>query len=203
MDFNQASNIASLLAKSFSKDFLRLLVTHKDISASEAASRLDLHIRTAQDFLEGLFSEGIVTRNEVIEGKRPYFRYSLLQRNIKIDLNLDEIHNYDPENSIKDHKIREKKNNGAIFSTPNNQDFISSITLFTGEGRRRKERKISLTKTQGRFLFHLPFPNSDHLGISGIMKKAGLQEDTLFEILDLIEELIHFGIIETKQVKQV
>ena len=106
MDFNQASNIASLLAKSFTRDFFRLLATHRDISASEAASRLDLHIRTAQDFLEGLFGEGIVSRKEVVEGKRPYFRYSLKQRNIKIDLNLDEIHY--PEKSYKNQNIREK-----------------------------------------------------------------------------------------------
>lgn len=198
MNFDTASNIASLLAKSFARDFFRLLVTHKDISASEAASRLDLHIRTAQDFLEGLHREGIVSREEVMEGKRPYYRYALVRHTIQVDLDLKKLVDPDKQRSMLNHKIREKKNNRAVFYTPNNQDFISSVMLFIGEGRRRKERKINLTKSQGRFLFHLPFPNSDHVGLKNIMKKADLTEDVVPEILDLMTDLISFGVVETK-----
>lgn len=197
MNFETASNIAVLLAKSFARDFFRLLVTHRNISASEAASRLDLHIRTAQDFLEGLHQEGIVSREEVMEGKRPYYRYALERIIIRLDLDLKQLSDPDMEKSMVNLKIRERKNNGAVFHSPNNQDLISGITLFTGEGRRRKERKINLTKHQGRFLFHLPFPNSDYVDIKRIMKKAGLTEDLVSEILDLVNDLIQYRIIET------
>ena len=125
----------------------------------------------------------------------------LVQTKIQIDLDLNELFRTEVKDNLGKERIREKKNNGAIFSTPNNQDYISSITLFTGEGRRRKERKISLTKQQGRFLFHLPFPNSDHSRMDDIMKKAELPKEDSLEILDLIDELINFGIIETKKVK--
>lgn len=197
MNFETASNIAVLLAKSFARDFFRLLVTHRDISASEAASRLDLHIRTAQDFLEGLYQESIVSRAEVMEGKRPYYRYALKRQVIRIELDLRKLSDFDKERSRLNIKIRERKNNGAVFHSPNNQDLISGITLFTGEGRRRKERKINLTKYQGRFLFHLPFPNSDLMDIKRIMQKAELTQDLAPEILDLVNDLIQYRIIET------
>ena len=199
MNFDKASNIASLLAKSFARDFLRLLVTHRDISASEAASRLDLHIRTAQDFLEGLHNEKIVSREEVMEGKRPYFRYRLAERKINIDLDLNMLVDQADERSLKNERIRERKNSGAVFYTPSNQDYISSLTVFSGKGRNRKERKINLTRTQGKFLFHLPFPGSDHTGIADIMKKAELTKNAAPEILDLVKDLINFGVIEKKK----
>lgn len=196
MDFEKVSHIASLLAKNFTRDFLRLLVIHHDISASEAASKLDLHIRTSQDFLEGLFHEGIVGREEVIDGKRPYFRYKLRKEKIEIDLDLNSLYDFRKEANLQGHAIRERKNNTAIFYTPSNQNIMSSVTVFTGDGRNRKERKISLTKPQGKFLFHLPFPNSDHLGIKDIMNKAELPDETSPEIIEIVKDLIKFGVIE-------
>ncbi|UCG27801.1 MAG: hypothetical protein JSV24_00145 [Bacteroidales bacterium] len=199
MHFDKASNIASLLAKGFARDFLRLLVTHRNISASEAASRLDLHIQTAQDFLERLYNEKIVIREEVTEGKRPYFRYELVKRDIKIDLDLNSLVDRGYEHSLKNHLIRERKNSGAIFNTPASQDYITSLIVFMGKGRNRKERKINLTRPQGRFLFHLPFPGSDHARIIDIVKKAELAESSLPEILDLVKDLVNFGVIEKKK----
>jgi hypothetical protein len=58
MEFQEASKLSSFLAKDYAEAFFRLLVNYQDISASEAASRLNLHIRTAQDFLEGLTNLG-------------------------------------------------------------------------------------------------------------------------------------------------
>ena len=77
MDFQTAALISTYLSKDYAEDFFRLLVNYQDISASEAASRLSIHIRTAQDFLDGLANLGIVEKTEVHEKKRPYFRYNL------------------------------------------------------------------------------------------------------------------------------
>ena len=65
MDFKQVQKISNLLAKPFARDILKLLVNYQDISASEAATRLDLHIKTAQDFLEELTALGIATKRGV------------------------------------------------------------------------------------------------------------------------------------------
>ena len=86
MDFETAAKLGSLFPKHMRRSMFELLVTYRDISASEAASRLNLHIRTVQDFLESLTELGITSRQEVRENKRPYFRYTLEQQHIRSTL---------------------------------------------------------------------------------------------------------------------
>ncbi len=74
-------------------------------------------------------------------------------------------------------------------------DFFTS--LWTGSGRDRKERKISLTRPQGLFLYHLPFPNADPLPIADIMRKANVDEELAPEILDIVQVLTKHEVIET------
>ena len=74
--FEDSRRLASLMSKDYARDFLTLLLVYKDISSSEAAARLNIHIKTAQDFLEGMTSSDILSRREAAEGKRPYCRYN-------------------------------------------------------------------------------------------------------------------------------
>jgi len=196
MDFKTASKLGSLISKDYARDFLRLLVMYQDISASEAASRLNLHTKTAQDFLEGLHSSGLVSKKEVFEKKRPYFRYSLEKKKLIIDMNLSAL--YDPETDEQKSKwrIRERKNSGAMFKTWAKSDHISAVHFFVGEGRSREERTLNLTRNQGRFLFHLPFPTQPFLTITEIVKKAGIIQSFIPEILDIVEVLEQYQIIE-------
>ena len=197
-DFPSIVRLAALLARPFSESFFRLLATYESVSASEAASMLDLHIQTAQEFLEGLNREGIVNREEVSEGKRPYYRYALIKDQITLRINLKDLRERASREDLDD-LIRERKNSGALFKEGAGPGFISSVTLFEGEGRRRKERKINLTNKQGRFLYHLPFPNSEPRSIKSLLKKAGLDRGDLPEIMDLLDLLIVYEIIEIKE----
>jgi predicted transcriptional regulator len=196
MEFETVARISAMLSKSFARDFMRLLVTYKSISASEAASRLDLHIKTAQDFLEELSALGIAEKKEVYERKRPYFRYSLKQTTLNIEVDFNALYNPDEESTSLENKIREKQNTGVLFATASNYSFFSGITIFIGEGRKRRERKISLTNSQGRFLYHLPFPNAAFQTIKGIIKKAGIDESYASEILDIVNVLKDYNVIE-------
>lgn len=195
MDFKTAAQLGGYLAKDYAEEFFRLLVNYKDISASEAASRLGLHIRTAQDFLEGLTEVGILQREEVYEKKRPYYRYILSKERIYLEIDLTQFEQTHT-NSNAARRIREKSNSGVNFSLARGGEYIGHVTLWTGEGRDRKERKISLTQPQGRFLYHLPFPNADFLRIDEIMRKADIDEELLPEILDIVELLGQYGTIE-------
>ena len=194
-NFNKISKISSLLSKLFAEDFLKLLVQYKDISASEAASRLNLHIKTAQDFMEGLYELKIIDRVEVYEKKRPYFRFFLVHKKIEMSLDLNDlvknINNID-ENT----KIREKKGNTAIFSTSGSNIYISSISIFKGEGRSKKERRISLTKNQGLFLYHLPFPTADKKSLKDILSISKVEDEYLSEIINIVSFLLENEIIE-------
>ena len=197
MDFKTASQLGSLLAKDYAEDLFGLLVNYKNISASEAASRLNLHIRTAQDFLEALTELDILESEEVYEKKRPYNRYTLKTSHITIEIDLGAIK--------KEHQpgdlalpIRERVNTGANFSLARNGEAIGHISVWTGEGRDRRERRISLTTAQGKFLYHLPFPKAVFLSVAEIMHKAKVNQEFTLEILDIVSELVKLDVIETK-----
>lgn len=196
MDFKTAAELGTLISKDYAKDFITLLVNYQNISASEAASRLNLHIRTAQDFLESLLTLGIVTKEEVFEGKRPYYRYSLQTDKISMEIDLTSLVQSKDKVDIQTLMIRERKNSGARFSLARDNNSISNVTIWTGEGRERKERKINLTTSQGRFLYHLPFPTAEHLSIAEIMHKSRLEDTHLPELIDIVEVLEKYEVIE-------
>lgn len=198
MDFKQAALLGNFLSKDYAKDFFRLLVNYQDISASEASSRLGLHVRTAQDFLEAMTELEILAREEVYEKKRPYFRYRIQTSNIRMDLDLSNIEQQHTPESL-DRRIREKSRAQASFSVARNGEFISHVSLRTGTGRERKDRKVNLTRPQGMFLYHLPFPNAEPLSIIEIMRKAGVSEDVAPEVLDIIDLLETHNVVETNK----
>ncbi len=195
MDFETAAKLGSLLSKSYAQAMFELLVTYRDISASEAASRLSLHIRTVQDFLESLTELGITSRQEVRENKRPYFRYTLVEQHIKVDLDLNSIQREQEQDELSQ-RIREQARSGARFVTARGDSAISSVTIWTGNGRDRKERKINLSGPQGQFLFHLPFPDADALSIGEILQEATIDPSLAPEILDLVDVLVQHKVIE-------
>jgi predicted transcriptional regulator len=198
MEFETAAKLGALLSKSYAQPMFELLVTYRDISASEAASRLNLHIRTVQDFLESLTELGVTSRMEVRENKRPYFRYSLEKQHIQIDLDLNSIQREQEQDELS-RRIRERARSGARFVTARGDNAISSVTIWTGNGRDRTERKINLSGPQGKFLFHLPFPDADALTITEIMQKANIDHTLAPEILDLIDILKQHQVIDVLQ----
>jgi predicted ArsR family transcriptional regulator len=195
MDFHTAAKYASLLSKDYAEDIFSLLVNYQAISASEVATRLDLHIKTAQEFLESLAHLDVLSKEEVLEKKRPYFRYVLKETRIIIDIDLMQIKQEPTHNSLS-LRIREKENAGARFVAARNDDYITSVTIWTGEGREREERKIKLTTPQGKFLYHLPFPKAVPLSVTEIMLKASIDETYAPEILDVVQLLEKYDVIE-------
>jgi predicted transcriptional regulator len=199
MDFHTASKYASLLSKDYAEDIFALLVNYQAISASEVAARLNLHIKTAQDFLEGLEALGIVSKEEVLEKKRPYYRYILQQTRLVIDIDLMQVKRETSRNSLS-LRIRERENAGARFSAARNDDYITSVAIWTGEGREREERKIKLTMPQGKFIYHLPFPKAQPMSVAEIMQKAGVDESLAPEVLDLVQLLEKYNVVESPSI---
>jgi len=197
MDLKSVQRFANVLAKPFAGDILKLLANYASISSSEAASRLDLHIKTAQDFLEELTVLEITNKQQVYEKKRPYYRYKLLKYQFTIDVDLSSLADKAQHSDKRlDKKIRERQNNNAIFTMSRTRDFLSSVTIFVGKGRSKKQRKISLTRAQGTFLHHLPFPTAQPRAIGEIIKHAGIEKSNHLEIFDIVELLTDYHIIE-------
>ena len=199
MDFKQAAQLGSFISKDYAEDLFRLLATYSSISASEAASRLSLHIKTVQDFFEAMYELDILDREEVSEKKRPYYRYRLKVDRIELQINLASLFPKEGMDDRTKKKIREKKDAGVRFTTSRDNQYISSLTIWTGQGRDRNERKINLSIPQGKFLFHLPFPSAGHMSIREIMKKAEVDDGHTSEILDIVEALTELNVIEYSQ----
>jgi transposase len=197
VDFKEAAKLGSCLSKDYAEDLFRLLATYESISASEAASRVNIHIKTTQDFLEDLYGLGILDKEEVYEGKRPYFRYRLKVKQLSFEIDLESFSQGEPVTDTRlKLKIREKKNSGVRFTTSRSNDYISNVVIWIGEGRDRTERKINLSLPQGKFLFYLPFPTADFLSIKDIMNKAAIENANTPEIIDIVNVMIEFGVIE-------
>jgi DNA-binding MarR family transcriptional regulator len=196
MDLQQAAALGSCLAKDYAPEMLRLLVNYRSLSASEAASRLNLHVQTAQSFLESLESLGILEKQEHRDKSRPYYRFVLKQDRITLDIDLRSLLEADDTEPGLRRPIRERKRAGARFVTARGGDAISSVTVWTGEGRSREERKLNLTGPQGAFLFHLPFPGAEPAAVGEIMRKAGVEPSAASEILDIVDRLEAMGVIE-------
>ena len=196
MTLEEAARFGTYISKSFARDIFRLLNNYRDISASEAASRLGMHIQTVQDFLEAMADLGILSKKETIERKRPYFRYTLVKQKIAFEIDLGKELEVSGEDYLEQSKIREKKNAGVRFSLARNGQYFSNVAIWVGKGRERSEKKISLTTAQGKFLYNLPFPDGEHLTLEEIRIKAGVEEEQMPEIKDLVEELIQYKVIE-------
>ena len=198
-DFKKIRQLGAFLAKEHAVDLLRLLYLYKDISASEAASRLSIHIRTVQDFFDALHESDVLIKEEVFEKKRPYFRYTLKIDKIICELDISALVDVSPTTTENKLKIREHKNASVHFTTSRNNLYFSSVTIWIGEGRGRSEKKVNLTNAQGKFLFNLPFPETSFLSVDHIMKKTETTEEHRQEIMDIVNLLIEHGVIEIEK----
>ncbi|MEN8125556.1 MAG: hypothetical protein ABFR32_10540 [Bacteroidota bacterium] len=195
MNFKKAIKLSYYLSKDYAEKIFKLIVAYHDISASEAASRLGMHIRTVQEFLDTMASYDIIEKKEVYEKKRPYFRYSIKKKKIEIIIDLDE--EFSKENEHRsEFKLREIKNSGAKFSIARSGEYFSTVSIWIGEGREGKERKINLTNSQGQFLYYLPFPDAQPLTVDEILIKGNIDDIHKPEILDLINELYDLNVID-------
>jgi predicted transcriptional regulator len=192
------SVLGTLLSKKYGKDLFKLLKVYNDISASEASSRLGLHVQTVQEFLESTASIGLSEKKEVIEKKRPYFRYSLVKNELSLKFDISELVEGSEIDQIKNNSvlIREAKNSNSHFTMARGGNFFSTISVTVGSGRERKQKKINLTNAQGKFLYHLPFPDAKPLTIDKIMSEAQIEEKNKPEIEDIVKELTNLKVIE-------
>ena len=196
-DFEKLKLFGAYISKEYSDKLLRLLYLYKDISASEAASRVGMHIKTVQEFFDALYEVGIADKKEVYESKRPYFRYTLKSTTLEMRLNINDLVPQNDNAAAGDILIRERKNANVRFTTARNKLFFSSVSVWIGKGRETEEKKVNLTIPQGKFLFNLPFPNAGFLSVSEIMKKAEVSEEHKSEIIDIVNLLIEHKVIET------
>lgn len=199
-NIEKIATLGNLLSKKYGMEVFKLIAVYKDISASEASSRLGLHIQTVQEFLESTTSLGLTSKKEVVEKKRPYFRYSLIKKELNMQFKMDDlIDSSYITDSIDSQELllREQKKSNSHFTVARAGEYFSTISVLVGEGRGSKQKKINLTIAQGKFLYHLPFPNATPLSIEKIMTLAQVDYNHKPEIENIVLELINCNVIES------
>lgn len=116
-----------------------------------------------------------------------------------IDVEISALYNPKDEDQKLLQKIRERKNAGVTFKVSGSNDFISSVSILVGEGRNERIWTISFIVTQGKFLYHLPFPTAVYMSVSDILKKAGIEESHRVEVLDIVDVLKAYKVIEVEK----
>jgi hypothetical protein len=194
-DFAKIALLGGCLSRQYAPEIFRLLATYRSLSASEAASRANLHIQTAQTFLETLTALGVLEKQEATDRTRPYFRYHLKVDHISLEVDFKSMAGPRKKEQLE-RRVRERRSSGSRFVAARGRNAISMVVAWVGNGRQRQERRINLTPAQGSFLFYLPFPSDEPRSVAQIMVEAGLDEASAREVLDLIDRLETFNAIE-------
>jgi len=195
--FEDAANLGRCLAKDYAADMFRLLASYTSLSASEAASRLNLHVQTAQAFLDALVALAIVDKQESTDKTRPYFRYVLKVTRITLEVDLALLSGHRPDQALA-RLVRERRTSAARFVTSRRRNAVTTVVAWVGMGRDRDERRINLTRAQGAFLFHLPFPSEDPRPIRDILEDAAVEPAQVREVFDLLERLEALGAVDIR-----
>jgi predicted transcriptional regulator len=194
-DFARIALLGSCLSREYAPEVFRLLATYRTLSASEVASRTNLHIQTAQTFLETLTTLGVLEKQEATDKTRPYFRYHLKVDRVSLEVDFKTMAAPRKKEQLE-RRVRERRSSGTRFVAARGRNAVSMVVAWVGTGRQRQERRLNLTPAQGAFLFYLPFPSDAPRSIAQIMVEASLDETCAREVLDLVDRLDTFGGIE-------
>lgn len=194
----KSRKLASLIGKEHTGRILYILYKTPNKSASRIAKILNIHIATAQSYLEDLEKLDIVKSKIKKQGIKPYKEYFLTKTRISIDIDLNELDAEDQEEQeiLRRTKIREKKDLKILYETNQEKSIITRIHFYEDLGRKNIQYSLDLDEVEGKFTWFIPFPSADPQTILEIREKAGIYEFYQQKILNLIEKLEEFGLIE-------
>ncbi|UCF07688.1 MAG: hypothetical protein JSW28_08610 [Thermoplasmata archaeon] len=193
------------LGKEHSLPILEILYLRGWVSASEAAREMGVHIATAQSYLESM-KENKIIKARVRQGKSKLVEYSLHDKQMQVDLNLEKIMSQKCEiarNKAKDYFVREKKKARVTYRWDEEQRKILEINFMEKSkafGRIGVSRTLQLSDVEGKFLWFLPQSTEKPKNVLKIAEKAELKRpEDLIQIIDLLEFLAEEKIIELEK----
>ncbi|MCK4614281.1 MAG: helix-turn-helix transcriptional regulator, partial [Thermoplasmata archaeon] len=157
------------------------LFREPNTTASETAASLGIHIATAQKYLEGLERAGVVESRERPSKPRTAKEYHLLDTKISIEFDIEkmaaEAEREKRPPDLSEIMIREKSRSDVAYEWDDAGKRITAVMFFRKGLRRRMERKVILSKEEGRFLWHVPFQSEEFRSAGEVMEMAGLGMD--------------------------
>ncbi|MFX1294080.1 MAG: hypothetical protein ACFFD2_04380 [Promethearchaeota archaeon] len=205
MNFNKfeviskkTKKLSNLIGKEHTDKILHILYKTPNKSASEIAKILNIHIATAQSYLEDLEKFDIVKFRIRKEGIKPYKEYFLIKTKIRIEIDLNELDKVDQKEQeiLRRTRIREKKDLKILYEINQEKSIIKRIHFYEDIGRKNIQYSLDLDELEGRFTWFIPFPSAELQTILKICEKAGIYKIHQQKIIELIKKLEEFGLIE-------
>jgi len=184
-----------ILGKKQTSAILVYLHRHPDSTASEIASALGIHIATAQKYLEGLEEGGILASRERPSKPRTAREYWLTDTRFTLELDVVQLAKEEEQREryprLTFTMVRERARPDVAYEWDDADKRITAVLFFRKGVRRRMERKLSLSKEEGRFLWNVPFQSERPKSVSEVLWAAGLklEEDRAMRMLEKFERL--------------
>ena len=187
-----------ILSREQTSRILIHLLRKPNSTASETAASLGIHIATAQKYLEGLESFGIVKSRERQSKPRTAKEYSLIGTKISIEFDIEkmaaEAEKESEEPALSEIMLREKSRSDVAYEWDDEGKRITAVMFFKKGLRRRMEKKVNLSKEEGRFLWHVPFQSEEFRSAGEVMKMAELNMDGR-KVVEMVERFEELGIV--------
>ena len=193
----------NLFSNDFTLKILLLLHQKKDKSLipTEIADILSIHVSTAKKYLELLFEHDLVSKNKLMDKPGRPTLYTLLTKDIQINLNLESLSgeinsNIDKYNPL----IREKsidKNRVAYKFT---KDGLVDEIQVKKTTKAKKQIKISfqLSSVETQFMKYLPHPTKRPVAFLDLCTRARIFSITEIKIVEqFMKKLVKYDIIES------
>ena len=195
---DKIKRLSNLIGKEYTGKILNILFQNPYKSASEVAKILNIHIATAQSYLEELEKFNIISFRTHKVGTRPYKEYFPIKSQIKIEIDLNKASEINIKNRqyFEKRLIREKKDLNVLYDIKQNESKIIKVYIHDDSERKRIKYSLDLNDIEGKFMWFIPFPSENPCSILDICKKAEINEYNLKHIKDFVEKLYDHNLID-------
>ena len=163
------------------------------------AGVLNIHIATAQKYLEALEQSGIISSRDRPSKPRTAKEYSLISPRISIEIDIEALAGAGggagggtPD--LGEIMVRERARSDVAFEWDDAGQRITAVLFFRKGLRRRMERKVVLSPDEGRFLWHVPFQSESFRTAQDILGRSGVRMNP-FRVMEMVRKFETLEII--------
>jgi hypothetical protein len=174
---SKTRRVAALLAREKTGEILARLRSRPYLAASELARLEDIHVATAQRYLQELVETDLVGVRVRKGNTRPTQEYWVREPRIRIDIDLEGTPALGEDELLEVAKrlgVRDAGNPQVVYDTHPQTKIIQGVLILSDRPPRLVSRRLAVSTNIGRFLSRLPGREDDPRGVWDVMTEAGL-----------------------------
>ncbi len=194
---DRTRKLAAVLGKEVTGRILAVLAHESYLSASDIASRLHIHIATAQKYLMEMKEAGLVNSRWRRSPTRPTEEYWLSKDKITIEIDLrSDVGRKDMESLANSLTLSLRRDVNVAIDSDDSKKMVSEILVLGDGDRPIIGNRIKLDNVEGRFAWHLA-EEPTNVRVMDVVEKAELDSKYLPQIMDLVDKLTNIGAVRS------